>query len=81
VKHFPSIDHVILLEVLARKIPEEDVLALARTILASGAGILDEECPRRWFPGDDLLSALRPRGLSIGNLTFRIGRNPTRTCG
>jgi retron-type reverse transcriptase len=75
VKHFPSIDHAILLEVLARKIPEDDVLALARIILASGAGILDEECPRRWFPGDDLLSVIRPRGLPIGNLTSQFWSN------
>ncbi len=28
-----------------------------------------------WFPGDDLLSALRPRGLPIGNLTSQFWSN------
>ena len=75
VKHFPSIDHVILHDILARVIHEEDVLWLVDQILDSGAGILDEEYPMVWFPGDDLLAILRPRGLPIGNLTSQFWSN------
>jgi hypothetical protein len=34
-------------------------------IIASGQGVLAEEYRMRYFPGDDLLSALRPRGLPM----------------
>jgi retron-type reverse transcriptase len=75
VRHFPSIDHQILLGILARHIPEDDVMALVETIIASGAGVLDDEYPMVWFPGDDLLAACRPRGLPIGNLTSQFWSN------
>ena len=75
VKHFASIDHEILLQALASHIPEADVLALARRIVASGEGVLDEELEMSWFPGDDLLAACRPRGLPIGNLTSQFWSN------
>lgn len=75
VKHFPSIDHAILRETLARMIPEEDVLALVDRILDSGAGVLDDEYRMVWFPGDDLLAACRPRGLPIGNLSSQFWSN------
>jgi hypothetical protein len=32
-------------------------------------------CVVRWFSGDDLLAALRPRGLPIGNLTSQFWSN------
>ena len=75
VKHFPSIDHEILMQALASHIPETDVLALVRRIVASGEGVLDEEFEMTWFPGDDLLAACRPRGLPIGNLTSQFWSN------
>jgi len=75
VKHFPSIDHAILRETLARVIPEEDVMALVDRILESGAGVLDDEYQMVWFPGDDLLAACRPRGLPIGNLSSQFWSN------
>jgi len=75
VKHFPSIDHEILLGILAKRIPEPDVMALAETIVASGTGVLDGEYAMVWFPGDDLLAACRPRGLPIGNLTSQFWSN------
>ncbi|MGB7990720.1 MAG: hypothetical protein WCF44_15080 [Candidatus Methylophosphatis roskildensis] len=59
VKHFPSIDHAVLRATLARTIPEDDVMALIDRVLASGAGVLDEEYEMVYFPGDDLLAACR----------------------
>ena len=75
VKHFPCIDHGLLYQALARAIEDEGILRLVRTILDSGAGVLDEEVEPHWFPGDDLLSPLRPRGLPIGNLTSQFWSN------
>jgi RNA-directed DNA polymerase len=75
VRHFPSIDHAVLLKTLARVIPQHDVLGLVATIIASGAGVLDDEYDPVWFPGDDLLAACRPRGLPIGNLTSQFWSN------
>ena len=75
VKHFPSLDHAILRTTLARVIRDDDVLWLVDAILASGAGVLDDEYAMTWFPGDDLLAADRPRGLPIGNLTSQFWSN------
>ncbi len=75
VKHFPSLDHAILRNTLARVIRADDVLWLVDTILGSGAGVLEGEYVMVWFPGDDLLSVLRPRGLPIGNLTSQFWSN------
>jgi retron-type reverse transcriptase len=72
---FPSIDHAVLRETLARKLGDADVLWLVDRILESGAGVLSEEYEMVWFPGDDLLAALRPRGLPIGNLTSQFWAN------
>ena len=74
---FPSIDHVILRRILARKIRDPDVMWLVDRILESGVGVLSEEYEMVWFPGDDLLAACRPRGLPIGNLTSQFWANCT----
>lgn len=74
-QYFPSIDHAILRNALARLVGEADTLNLVDRILASGSGILTEEYTLRWFPGDDLFAALRPRGLPIGNLTSQFWAN------
>ena len=73
VQFFPAMDHVVLREELAKRIPEADVMALVNAILASGADVHD--APPDWFPGDDLLAAARPRGLPIGNLTSQFWAN------
>lgn len=44
-------------------------------ILDSGAGIQGGEYPPIYFPGDDLFTAMRPRGLPIGNLTSQFWAN------
>jgi len=72
---FPSIDHAILTCILNKKIPDLRVLWLCRQIISSGAGVLSEEFEMRWFRGDDLLAAKRPRGLPIGNLTSQFWAN------
>ena len=75
VQHFPSIDHAILRDILARVIREPDVLWLVDRILESGTGVLDGEYSLVWFPGDDLFAVRRPRGLPIGNLTSQFWSN------
>lgn len=74
-KFFPSIDHGILREKLAREIRCPGVLRLIDHLLASH--VTDgAEIPPSFFPGDDLLEAsARPRGLPIGNLTSQLWGN------
>ena len=72
---FPSIDHAVLQNILARKIACLPTLALCERILASGVGLLDGEYDMAFFAGDDLLAAQRPRGLPIGNLTSQFWAN------
>ncbi len=74
-QYFPSIDHQILREILARKIQDDDTLWLCNQILKSGEGVLEEEYEMVYFPGDDLFSVNRPRGLPIGNLTSQFWAN------
>lgn len=75
VKHFPAIDHQILAQGLGRIITDARTLDLIDKILASGAGIADQNYHPPFFPGDDLLAACRPRGLPIGNLTSQFWSN------
>ena len=75
VKHFPSIDHSILLEMLQHTLHDAGILALAARIISSGDRILEQDYDMVWFPGDDLLAVLRPRGLPIGNLTSQFWSN------
>lgn len=72
---FPSIDHAILQDVLARVIADPDVLWLIDRILASGRGVLAGEYEMVYYAGDDLFAAGRPRGLPIGNLTSQFWAN------
>lgn len=72
---FPSIDHAVLRELLTHKIHDPDVLALIDLILITGRGVLSEAYDMVYFPGDNLLAALRPRGLPIGNLTSQFWGN------
>ena len=74
-QHFASIDHEILLAGLGRLIPEPDIMALVAVIVAGGSEALRDEYQMRWFEGDDLLAACRPRGLPIGNLTSQFWSN------
>ena len=75
VKHFPSIDHAVLRDILADGIGDSRVMDLATRIIASGDRVLEREYEMVWFPGDDLWAACRPRGLPIGNLTSQFWSN------
>lgn len=72
---FPAVDHAVLRAMLARKISCEPTLELCHRIIASGDGVLADEYTAAYFPGDDLLAAVRPRGLPIGNLTSQFWAN------
>ncbi len=72
---FPSIDHAILMAEFRRRINDENFLWLCETILKSGEGVLADEYEMTYFEGDNLLSANRPRGLPIGNLTSQFWAN------
>ena len=70
---FPSIDHQILIERLARRIYDPRVMALVKLIV-------DHSNPQpeaiAYFVGDDLFSPYqRRRGLPIGNLTSQFWAN------
>ncbi len=72
---FPSLDHAVLRAQLAQKITDTQTLWLIDQILQSGEGVLSDQYEMVYFPGDDLLAALRPRGLPIGNLTSQFWAN------
>jgi retron-type reverse transcriptase len=72
---FPSIDHAILREILTKTIGDRRTMMMCERLIASGAGILDEEYDVAYFPNDDLFAASRPRGLPIGNLTSQFWAN------
>jgi RNA-directed DNA polymerase len=72
---FPSIDHAILLALLARHVACRPTLGLIDRLLDSGAGVLADRYTPVYFPGDDLFAATRPRGLPIGNLTSQHWAN------
>ena len=72
---FPSIDHTILRRVLNRQIQAGQTRELIAQILCSGEGVLTNEYDTVYFPGDDLIAGMRPRGLPIGNLTSQFWAN------
>ena len=72
-KYFPSMDHAILFELLARKLKDARVLWLIRTIIDASN---EQEWVCRHFPGDDLFTPVtRPKGIPIGNLTSQFFAN------
>ena len=75
-QHFPSVDHAILRQALARQVMEDDVMALVNNILDSAhSDAAPTDSAPAYFPGDDLFAACRPRGLPIGNLTSQFWSN------
>lgn len=74
-QYFPSIDHAILLDILAHSIADERVLELCQVIIASGQDVHRENYAMTYFPGDTLFAAARPRGLPIGNMTSQFWAN------
>jgi len=75
VQFFPSVDHAILYDLLAGRIACRPTLRLIERIIASGTGVHSDNWTMQWFPGDDLLAAVRPRGLPIGNQTSQFWAN------
>lgn len=72
-KYFPSIDHIILKELIRRKIKCHDTLWLIETIIDNSN---EQETVIDYFPGDDLLTPVtRRKGLPIGNLTSQFFAN------
>ena len=74
-KFFPCIDHEVLRLQLARKIRDPGILRVINLILNSGSKLATEESAAVFFPGDDLVDLMRPRGLPIGNLTSQFWAN------
>jgi hypothetical protein len=76
-RHFPSIDHATLLQLLDARIPESGLRAVVRLIVTSGESVADptQSDPGWLYPGDDLLALARPRGLPVGNLTSQHWSN------
>ena len=72
-KFFPSLDHALLKEHLARRIKDEGALWLAGRIIDASN---PQEPVEAWYPGDDLFApSLRRRGLPIGNQTSQFFAN------
>ncbi len=71
---FPRMDHQVLYQEFTRVVADTQTLRLCKLILDSGAGI-HKEVDLAYFSGDDLFTALRPRGLPIGNLTSQFWAN------
>jgi RNA-directed DNA polymerase len=74
-RFFPSVDHAVLLALLARHLRERPLLALLGQIVRSGDGVLASEWKPVLFPGDDLLALARPKGMPIGNQTSQFFAN------
>lgn len=72
-KYFPSIDHIILKDLLRRAVKCQETLRLADRII-DGSNMQEEAAA--YFPGDDLFSPFeRRRGLPIGNQTSQFFAN------
>ncbi|MBD2596523.1 RNA-directed DNA polymerase [Nostoc spongiaeforme FACHB-130] len=72
-KYFPTIDHIILKELIRRKIKCSDTLWLIDTLIDNSN---EQETVIDYFPGDDLLTPVnRKKGLQIGNLTSQFFAN------
>ncbi|MCP5097553.1 MAG: RNA-dependent DNA polymerase, partial [Chloroflexi bacterium] len=72
---FPAIDHAVLRQILFRHIACADTRWLMDQIIDGGVGILSDQYRQRYFYGDDLFAATRPRGLPIGNQTSQFWAN------
>ena len=72
-KYFPTIDHIILKQLLRRKLKCPDTLWLIDTLIDNSN---EQETVIDYFLGDDLLTpVIRRKGLPIGNLTSQFFAN------
>lgn len=73
-RYFPTIDHAILKQQIARQIKDKKVLQLFDLLIDSSPRFNEERI--HYFAGDDLLTPLeRAKGLPIGNLTSQFLAN------
>lgn len=73
-RYFPSIDHALLKDALARHLKDREVLRLLACIIDTSP-INDGEAPA-YYAGDDLFTPLeRGFGIPIGNLTSQFFAN------
>lgn len=68
-RYYPSVDHGILLSLLAPKIRDRRIVALLEKILDSGWRLYRRQAVRDFFQLEPLTGERRPHGLPIGNLT------------
>jgi len=68
-RYFPSVDHEILLDLLAPRLRDRRMAELLASILASGAELYRRARVRRFYGLDAARLARGPLGLPIGNLT------------
>ncbi len=72
-KYFPSMDHLVLKELLERAVKCRPTLDLVAAIIDCSNA---QEEVSAWFPGDTLFTPLeRPKGLPIGNQTSQFFAN------
>lgn len=72
-QYFPSIDHAIIVGLVAERIWDEGALWLVRTILE---GSNPQPARNQYYPGDDLFAPFeRRRGIPIGNQTSQFLAN------
>lgn len=72
-QYFPSIDHLLLKQIIRRRIKDLLVLDLLDNIIDASP---ESPAPFDCFAGDDLVSAVeRRRGIPIGNLTSQFFAN------
>ena len=72
-KYFPSVDHLILKQIIRRRIACQPTLRLLDTIIDNSN---TQEAMNEYFFGDDLFTPYgRRRGLPIGNLTSQFLAN------
>jgi hypothetical protein len=75
VKFFPNIDHHLLRSQFHRLIRDSAILQIIDTVIQSGSTVVSNPLEPTWYPGDDLFSVLRPKGIPIGNLTSQFFAN------
>jgi len=75
VRFYPSVDHEVMFAVLAQHISDKPLLELVAKVLASGDGVFEDEPPADILAGGGAVSAHRPHGLPIGNLTSQFFAN------
>lgn len=68
-QHFPSVDHLILLDLLAPQLRDLRVTRLLREILRSGEELYCHPLMAEFYGVNRREQRRRPRGLPIGNLT------------